>query len=210
MAFKKSEDPFYQLFRDFAEEIVETCDDYVKLVDGYPETITMIPGMKLHESRGDAHVRKIMKELYTSFITPFDRDDISNLALRMDDIIDYMESASVGLDLFNMSASRVEACQLARLTRAAVEDLRIMVDHLPDYKKDLIVREKAIAVGEIEDQATDVYEQGLRLLYHDEALDEIRRGHIVGWMRVFDRMMDSIAACDAAAGVVRSVIMKSA
>ena len=45
MAFKKSEDPFYQLFRDFAEEIVETCDDYVKLVDGYPETITMIPGM---------------------------------------------------------------------------------------------------------------------------------------------------------------------
>ena len=151
-----------------------------------------------------------MKELYTSFITPFDRDDISNLALRMDDIIDYMESASVGLDLFNMSASRVEACQLARLTRAAVEDLRIMVDHLPDYKKDLIVREKAIAVGEIEDQATDVYEQGLRLLYHDEALDEIRRGHIVGWMRVFDRMMDSIAACDAAAGVVRSVIMKSA
>jgi len=210
MVLKNREDPFYQLFRDLVQEIAQTCDDYVKLVDGYPQTIDMIPGMKLHESRGDAQVRKIMKELYTSFITPFDRDDISSLALRMDDVIDCMEAASVGLDLFNMSASRVEARQLTRLTHAAVDDLCIMIDHLPDYKKDPLVRERAIAVGEIEDQANDVYEQGLRLLYHDDTLDDMRRGHIVGWMRVFDRMMEAIAACDAAAGVVRSVIMKSA
>ena len=210
MARAKKEDPFYALFRDFSQEILDASKDYVKFVEGYPETITMIPGMKLHESRADAHVRKIMKELYTSFITPFDRDDISDLALKMDDIVDYMEGVCTGLDLFNMSSTRIEAREMAELTHQAIVELNLMFDRLADYKKDPIVREKAIAVGEIEDQGDDVYEQGMHRLFHDDTLDEARLGHIVGWMRVFDRMEASLDACDATAGVVRSVIMKSA
>ena len=183
MARAKKEDPFYALFRDFSQEILDASKDYVKFVEGYPETITMIPGMKLHESRADAHVRKIMKELYTSFITPFDRDDISDLALKMDDIVDYMEGVCTGLDLFNMSSTRIEAREMAELTHQAIVGLNLM---------------------------DDVYEQGMHRLFHDDTLDEARRGHIVGWMRVFDRMEASLDACDATAGVVRSVIMKSA
>ena len=114
------------------------------------------------------------------------------------------------LDLFNMSSTRIEAREMAELTHQAIVELNLMFDRLADYKKDPIVREKAIAVGEIEDQGDDVYEQGMHRLFHDDTLDEARRGHIVGWMRVFDRMEASLDACDATAGVVRSVIMKSA
>ncbi|WP_072500240.1 DUF47 domain-containing protein, partial [Olsenella phocaeensis] len=160
--------------------------------------------------RSDEHVRKIMKELYASFITPFDRNDISDLALKMDDIVDYIEGVCTGLDLFNMSGTRVEARQMAELTLQAVKELCVMFDHLSDYKSDSVVMEKAIAVGNIEDEGDNVYEQGLRNLFHDDTLDEARRGHVVGWMRVFDRMEGCLDACDAAAGVVRSVIMKSA
>ncbi len=151
-----------------------------------------------------------MKELYASFITPFDRNDISDLALKMDDIVDYIEGVCTGLDLFNMSGTRVEARQMAELTLQAVKELCVMFDHLSDYKSDSVVMEKAIAVGNIEDEGDNVYEQGLRNLFHDDTLDEARRGHVVGWMRVFDRMEGCLDACDAAAGVVRSVIMKSA
>ena len=109
-----------------------------------------------------------------------------------------------------MSSTRIEAREMAELTHQAIVELNLMFDRLADYKKDPIVREKAIAVGEIEDQGDDVYEQGMHRLFHDDTLDEARRGHIVGWMRVFDRMEASLDACDATAGVVRSVIMKSA
>jgi len=210
MARIKKEDPFYTLFKQFAAEIKATGEDYVKFVEGYPGSIAMIPVMKLHEARSDEFVRKIMKELYTSFITPFDRDDISNLALRLDDIVDYMEGVCTGLDLFNMSGTRVEARQMAGLALEAAKELVEMFDHLPDYKNDPVVMEKAIAVGNIEDEGDEVYEQGLRLLFHDDTLDEARRGHVVGWMRVFDRMEGCLDACDHAAGVVRSVVMKSA
>ena len=136
MARAKKEDPFYTLFRNFSQEILVASEDYVKFVEGYPGTITMIPGMKLHESRADAHVRKIMRELYTSFITPFDRDDISDLALKMDDIVDYMEGVCTGLDLFNMSSTRIEAREMAELTHQAIVELNLMFDRLADYKKE--------------------------------------------------------------------------
>lgn len=210
MAHVKKEDPFYGLLRAFSADLVKAANDYVCFVDGYPDTVTMISTMKLYEARCDAHVRTIMKELYTSFITPFDRDDISSLALRMDDIMDYMERVCTGLDLFNMSTTRREARELAGLTQHAITEFNEMVEHLADYKKDPLVRAKALTVGEIEDQGDDVYDQAIYRLYHDDSLDEARRGHVVGWMRVFDRMEDALDACDAAAGVVRTVIMKSA
>ena len=39
MARAKKEDPFYALFRDFSQEILDASKDYVKFVEGYPEKI---------------------------------------------------------------------------------------------------------------------------------------------------------------------------
>lgn len=210
MARTKKEDVFYTLFKEFAADIVRVAEDYDKLVHGYPQTANMIPLMKVHEDRCDEHVKQIMQQLYAAFITPFDRDDINDLALKMDDIVDTMEAVAIRLDLFNMSGTRTEAVQLADLTLAATRELKVMFDHLPSYKTDRVVMERAIAVGHIEDEGDTVYESALRRLFHEDALDDYRRGHVVSWLYTFDRMELCLDQCDAAAGVVRSIVMKSA
>ena len=97
MARMKKEDPFYTKLKDFAAAIEECAVDYEKLIRGYPETEIMIPQMKLHESECDQRVQAIMKELYTSFITPFDRNDVMDLALKMDDVVDNMKDEARSL-----------------------------------------------------------------------------------------------------------------
>lgn len=206
----KKEDVFYTMFKDFAADIVRVAEDYDKLIHGYPDTANMIPLMKVHEDRCDEHVKHIMEHLYSAFITPFDRDDINNLALRMDDVVDAMEAVAIRLDLFNVSATRTEAVQLADLTLVASRELKEMFDHFPDYKTDRVVMEKAISVGHIEDEGDTVYEAALSRLFHEDNLDEFRRGHVVSWLYIFDRMELCLDSCDSAAGVVRSVVMKSA
>ena len=52
-------------------------------------------------------------------------------------------------------------------------------------------------------------QHSLRRLFHEEDLEDKRRGHVVGWLRLFDRMELAIDSCDHAAGVVRNVIMKT-
>ena len=65
------EDIFYTLFKEFGAKIVETAEEYSTILDGYPETAARIPQMKVYERECDEKVQRIMKELYTSFVTPF-------------------------------------------------------------------------------------------------------------------------------------------
>lgn len=207
---RKKEDIFYTLLKEFGFEIQKTAEDYVELLKGYPETANLIPLMRVHEDRCDECVKKIMEQLLDSFITPFDRDDISELATKLDDVVDAMTGVAVSMELFNTSGTRTEATQMAELTRAAVGEIKVMLDHLPDYKTDRTVLTKAISVGHIENEGDTVYEAALSRLFHEEDLDEYRRGHVVSWMRIFDRMEECLNDCDGAARVVRDVVMKSA
>jgi uncharacterized protein Yka (UPF0111/DUF47 family) len=124
----------------------------------------------------------------------------------MDDIVDYMNAIASGLDLFNVNEMRKEGPQMANLTLTAVKDIHVMIDHLPDYKKDTLVMEKAIAVGHIEDEGDLVYQNALRRLF----LEEPNGRYTVTWTRLFDQMENLLDACDNTAGVVRSVVLKGA
>lgn len=210
MAHAKKEDVFYTLFKQFGDELVSAAEDYDKLINSFPETDSLIPIMKLHEDRCDECVKQIMQELYSSFITPFDRNDISELALKLDDICDSMSGVAIRLNLFNTSGTNSNARQLADLALAAVREVKEMLDRLPEYKKDPEVMRKAISIGHIEDEGDAVYESALYGLFHSESIDDARRGHVVAWLRIFDRMEGTLDACDHAAGIVRSIVMKSA
>jgi uncharacterized protein Yka (UPF0111/DUF47 family) len=147
-----------------------------------------------------------MERLYTSFITPFEREDISNLAIALDDIVDDMNGVVIRLDLFNIQEMRDEGPQMAELTLRCVREVREMIQLLPNYKKDRRVMEHASVISKIEDEGDTVYENALRRLFREP--DD---GHkAVSWLREFDRMEGTLDACDRVAYIVRGVVMKSA
>ena len=202
----KKEDIFYTLLKQLADVLVVAGEEYVNIFSGYPDTFARIPRMKMIETQADDCVRDIMTRLYTSFITPFDREDISDLALAMDDVVDHMEAVTLRLDLFNVQDMRPEATELAKLTLVAVEEMREMINHLPNYKRDSKAMEMSISVGHIEDGGDTVYENALRRLFREE---ETGGKESLAWLRLFDRMEHCLDACDHAAGVVRNVVLKS-
>lgn len=202
----KKEDIYYTLLKQLAKVLVDAGEEYVNIMSGYPDTFARLPRMKMLETLADETVRDIMTRLYTSFITPFDREDIGELALAMDDVVDHMEAATIRLDLFNVREMRPAAVELSRLTLTAVQEMQEMIEHLPDYKHDEMVMKKAIAVGHVEDGGDEVYENALRALFRE---DETRGKESLAWLRLYDRMEHCLDACDHAAGVVRNVVLKS-
>lgn len=202
----KKEDIYYTLLKQLAKVLVDAGEEYVNIMKGYPDTFTRLPRMKMLETQADETVRDIMTRLYTSFITPFDREDIGELALAMDNVVDHMEAVTLRLDLFNVLEMRPEAIELSELTLTAVREMQEMIEHLPDYKHDEMVMKKAIAVGHVEDGGDEVYENALRVLFREEGT---RGKESLAWLRLYDRMEHCLDACDEAAGVVRNVVMKS-
>ncbi len=212
MARNKKEDEFYTLLKEFAQMIVEASEEYAAIVHDFPNSITRIPQMKVYETNCDKHVKTIMAKLYTSFITPIDREDISDLALALDNIVDSMYGVTMRMDLFNIKDVRIEAEQIADLIVRGVKEMQELMNRLPNYNKDPeSVMQKAIIVGDIEDEGDTVYQNALRRLFHDDEAAATADGkYAITWLRIFDRMEQVLDACDDAAGIVRAVIMKSA
>lgn len=202
----KKEDVFYTMLKNEAAQMLDASVEYAAIMRDFPDSLARIPRMKVHETTTDEIVADIHKHLYTSFITPFEREDISDLALRMDDVVDYMEVVTARLDLFGMDQMRPEAIEMAELTHKAVLELQQVIERLPRYKRDDQLMHHAIAVSRIEDGADRVYQNALRRLFAKEEGGK----EIVIWLRIFDQMERCLNACDHAAGVVRSVVMKSA
>lgn len=206
MARIKKEDIFYTLLKEFADKLVEGAQEYNQIIHAWPTSEAQVPQMKLHENKGDDATRLIMEQLYTAFVTPFDREDIAELALALDDIMDGMYASTDRLSLFHVDEVRVEAQQMAELTITATAAIKDMIYALPDYKKTDACMKHAIAIGHVEDQGDQVYRNALSRLFADEENGRTT----VAWLRVFDRMEQTLDACDKAAGVVRNVVMKSA
>ncbi|MDO4798280.1 MAG: DUF47 family protein [Coriobacteriales bacterium] len=202
----KREDVFFTMLKQLADQLVEASEEYASIMRDFPQSVARIPRMKVHETTTDEQVAEIHKKLYTSFITPIEREDISDLALRMDDVVDLMEVVCMRLDLFGMDSMRPEAVEMAELTHRAVVELCEVIYRLPRYKKDDELMHHAITVSRIEDGADRVYQNALRRLFAEEEGGK----EVVTWLRIFDRMENCLNAIDKAAGVVRSVVMKSA
>lgn len=204
---KRKEDVFYRLFREYGEKIVAAGEVYARIFsEEYPVPPALIHSMKDYETICDDQARKIFMELSNSFITPFDREDISTLTKRIDDIVDYMEAASGRLELFDVQDMRPEAIRLAQITVQAIGELAKVLDRLSNFKKDGTVMELALGVDIIEDEGDAVYKTALADLFRED----VPTLEIMKWSRVMDRMELALNACEHACDIVQGVVMKNA
>ncbi len=204
---KRKEDVFYRLIREYGQKIVTVSEVYSRIFSAdYPDTRALINSMKDYENVCDDQAKKIFIELGNSFITPFDREDISALTKRMDDIVDYMEAAASRMQLFDVKAMRPEAVRLAEITVQAVGELAKITDRLSNFKKDGTVMELALGVDVIEDEGDAVYKNALADLFRED----VPTLEIMKWSRVFDRMELALDACEHACDIVQGVVMKNA
>lgn len=207
MPRKKTEDRFYTLLKEHAAKVLEGAEIYRDLSVDYAANRSRIPEVKIIETECDQIVRSIMEKLYTDFITPIDREDISDLTLALDDVIDDINRLSLRYDLFNIQEMRPEATRLGRLIYAAVAEIQVMIEHFPDYEDDPQVMRSAMKISDIEDEADSVYADALRTLFREDVDSERTT---VAWLRLFDRMEGVLDDCDRVGNVVRNVVMKGA
>ena len=161
--------------------------------------------IKNYETLCDDQVGKIISTLNTSFITPFDREDISRLALLMDEIADGIESVSAHLSMYDIKEMRPEAVQVAHLILFASEELQKAFDRLPDYHKDDSVIRHTRSANEYEDQGDVVYRNALSSIFRnvDDPIEVLK------WKSLMDRLESTLDACKHVANAVQNVIVKN-
>src|SRR4029453_14514783 len=88
------EESYFDLFDEVAANLADAARHLLDMVEGFvaPEMKAKRLGEAKHE--GDRLTPAIYSRLNTTFITPFDREDIHALAGQLDDVLDAIEAAA--------------------------------------------------------------------------------------------------------------------
>ena len=107
---------FFSLFDDHAKLVVDGALALADVLRNYDVQKDREAGIKIIEDAehaADRITHETVQLLHTTFITPFDRDDIHRLISRMDDVLDLIQDTGESLLLYDIQKITPDATQLA-------------------------------------------------------------------------------------------------
>ena len=194
---------FYELLSRSAANLVNGTQLLAQLLGAdAPTRVRIAEQMREAEHAGDEATHAIMRALNTTFVTPFDREDIYRLASNLDDVMDFMEEAVDLVSLYQLTelpdemAQQIEVLQrAAELTAEAMPRLRSM-ENLAEYW---------IEINRLENVGDQVYRRALAHLFNDGKYDAIM---IMKLKEVVDSLEHATDAFEHIANTIETIAVK--
>ncbi|MHB9142612.1 MAG: DUF47 domain-containing protein [Paludibacter sp.] len=207
--FVPKEPKFFPILKEMADVIMVASDLIIGCVQNadHESAIEYYKKIKEQEKKGDALSSKIFDELNSTFITPFDREDIHHLADRLDDVTDYINNCAKRIVLYNPQKMPEKALELALLIKEGAVCIGKAVDELDVMKKNSKkIKGYCVELHAIENRADDVYENFLIDLFEKEK-------NAVEIIKLKEIMYELEKATDAAeyvGKIIKTIIVKYA
>jgi predicted phosphate transport protein (TIGR00153 family) len=197
-----TESSFYSLFSESSSNILEGTRLLSELFATPPgERAPVAARIRDCEHAGDDVTHRIYRQLNSTFVTPFDREDIYRLASRLDDVMDFVEAAADLVVLYGVQempssvVAQVDVLQRAAATTAdAMPRLRGLKD-LEDYW---------IEVNRLENEADQIYRKLIAELFSGsyDALTVLKLKELV------DELERAADAFEHVADTVETIVVK--
>jgi predicted phosphate transport protein (TIGR00153 family) len=199
----KTED-FITLFEQSSANIVEAVCLFRELAGDLASVRAGVERLKELEHEGDRITHETLDKLNTTFITPFDREDIHTLATRLDDILDATDAAGQRLVVYRITKVPPKFLILADLLVESAKEVQRAVLALPDRKKLTSAITSCVEINSLENEADVVLREALAELF-DNAHDAIE---VVKMKDLFSFLEEATDRCEDVANVIETIIMK--
>ena len=195
---------FYDYFEQQSRNLVRAGALLRELVYDFPDARAKAHAIKEVEHQGDQITHEIVKRLNTTFITPIDREDIHDLATRLDDVLDYIEAAAERLVVYRIkeptSACRAMADVIVQIIAATDRCIHCLRAMDPGF------HEHAVEVNRLENNADALLRESLAALF-DEGGDPIE---VIKWKEIYETLETVTDRCEDVANVIEGIILKMA
>src|SRR5438876_89593 len=200
-------DKFLKSFELAADNLKKAGELYVGLSKTHSraELIGLRDEIKRLEHVGDELTHRIFEELNLSFITPFDREDIYELAKGIDDVLDLIDHVAELLLLYQIDKVQPDAALLLTVVSRAIGEIHPSIRMLRqmDYES---VREHIVRVHEMENEGDRLYRLFMGKLFADQK-DAIV---LLKYNSLFNEMEHAIDKCEDLMNSIESIMLKNA
>ena len=207
--FLPRDERFFDYFQDAVTNAREVAQLLVDLFEHYDEVERKVRRLRELERRGDEITHQIYNALHRTFITPFDREDISDLASRIDDFVDYIEETARRMWLYRMAQPTEPARHLARLLGEQAIAIVEAVALLSDRKQSDKLLRYVVEINRLEDEADDVLNSALAALY-DGATDIPALITAIRWGELYTDLEVATDRGEDVANTLEGIVLKHA
>ena len=197
------EQKFFELFEESAGNILKAARLLKEMVDNYSMAEAKAKEIFDAEFEGDRITHEIIRSLNRTFITPLDREDIYNLASKLDDVLDLIEGATDRMVIYKIEEPTIECRKLAGIICRMAEVITWGVSNLKQMGK---VYDHCIEINRLENEADRVTRDAISRLF-DEEQDPIA---VIKWKEIYEKLEDTTDACEDVANILESVVLKNA
>jgi predicted phosphate transport protein (TIGR00153 family) len=194
---------FYDLFSAAGENALAAARMAEARIRTYPETTVSQEEIKALETQGDSLTQQIIELLNTQYITPFDREDIYELAKAIDDVVDFIENASDLLGLYRVEGPMEQAHEQCRVLVEAAENLAFALAELRGFRG---AERHLVTVKRLEDEGDRIVRDAIAALFENDGVSPLT---VIRWKDIFEALEEAIDACETAADVVGNIVVKN-
>jgi hypothetical protein len=207
--FLPKEERFHQLIERDTENLVRAVKLFSEIAhtSDFEERRVKVVELKHIEHEGDVITKQVFDALNSSFITPFDRDDIRAIAIDLDDILDFLEGVAQYLVILELRDAPEALQQFAEILVAMVEEIHRATTLLWDLSNANEIQKGIVRMSELENQADSLYNTVIADLFKREGRSPIE---IMKWKEVYQGLEDACDQCKDYTHILGNVVLKNA
>ncbi|HSE09853.1 MAG TPA: DUF47 family protein [Nocardioidaceae bacterium] len=201
LRFRPVDATFFDLFAQLATHLVGGAAILAEMLGTSPDREAIAQRMRDAEHEADETTHGLIRRVNSTFVTPFDREDIYALASGLDDVMDHMEEA---VDLVLLYEVKELPSELATMVEVLQRAAELTAESMPRLETMKNLDEYWIEINRLENTADKVYRRILVNLFGGEyeALEVLKLKDIV------DSLEAAVDAFEAVANTVEQIAVK--
>ena len=195
------EESFFDLFEEMAGKVQQGAEGLLDLLRDYRDLDIKAGRVVDIEHEGDEITHEMIRRLNTTFVTPFDREDIHRLASSLDDVLDHVEAAAEYLQLHKIQSPLPQMLALAEILQKAAA---ITATAMPALRKMKGLEEYWVEINRLENDGDRAYRRTIAELFSGDykAMDVLKYKDII------EEIEQAIDRLEDVANTVESIVMK--
>ncbi|MBI3507729.1 MAG: DUF47 domain-containing protein [Proteobacteria bacterium] len=200
------EEKFFELFEAQAAHNVEGAKMFLELARNWSQESPLFDKLQEIEHEADITTHEVFDKLNRTFVTPFDREDIHELASELDDVVDLIQSSAARMQLYRMGHKSEDLMALAEILLHSAENVKKAVAELKNPEKSRRVLDYCIEINRLENAGDRALEGAIGRLFHGKP-DPLE---VIKWKEIYETVETAIDKCEDIANVLESILVKQA
>src|SRR5215210_1474042 len=184
-----------------AGTVANGAEELLDLLKNYSDLDRRVGKILDIEHEGDELTHEVIRLLNTSFVTPFDREDIHHLAASLDDVLDAIEAAAEYLQLHKIEEPLP---QMVSLTETLADAARKTAEAMPSLRKMKNLEEYWIEINRLENEGDRFYRRTIAELFSGDykAMDVLK------FKEIIEQIEQGIDRLEDVANAIESIYLK--